>query len=119
MQNCSICEAKPNEVSDIRNLNNFKPCEGTLIYDMSPLHAWIRVFQCLFHVSYRLEIKNWRVSKLTKVSLIFMAVGVKLLLLQKKTECFIEESDLLVGISYSLIARSCICFFNKMLLIRF
>ena len=69
MQNCSICEAKPNEVSDIRNLNNFKPCEGTLIYGMSPLNAWIRVLW-LFHVSYRLEIKNWRVTKKFKVKYI-------------------------------------------------
>ena len=30
MQNCSICAAKLNEMSDIRNLNNFKRCEGTL-----------------------------------------------------------------------------------------
>ena len=27
MQNCSICGANLNKMSDIRNLNNFKPCE--------------------------------------------------------------------------------------------
>ena len=70
MQNCSICEAKPKEISDIRNLNNFKPCKDTLIYDMSSLHAWIRYFECLPYVSYRLEIKTWRVTKKLKAKYI-------------------------------------------------
>jgi len=27
------------------------------------LHAWIRFFECLLHISYRLEVKKWQIRK--------------------------------------------------------
>jgi hypothetical protein len=29
-------------------------------FELSTLHAWIGDFQCLLHISYRLEIKIWQ-----------------------------------------------------------
>ena len=28
-------------------------------FGLSTLHAWIRTFECLLHISYRLDIKKW------------------------------------------------------------
>lgn len=28
---------------------------------MSPVHAWIRIFECCLHISYRLDLKTWRI----------------------------------------------------------
>ena len=36
--------------------------ESNLIYGISPLHGWIKCFECLLHISYRLPIKAWQVK---------------------------------------------------------
>ena len=89
MQNYSTCGAKPNEMID-RNLNNFKPCEGTLIYGLSPLHAWIQFFECLPHVPCRLEIKTWRLTKKFKAKYIER----KKLILKKMYDAFGLKVDM-------------------------
>jgi hypothetical protein len=33
---------------------------------MSVLHAWIRLFESLLHIAYKLEIRSWRVTKIHK-----------------------------------------------------
>jgi hypothetical protein len=37
----------------IANVDNFR-------LGLSTLHAWIRCFECLLHISYRLEVKKWQ-----------------------------------------------------------
>ena len=37
--------------------------EEALYYGISQLHAWIRFFECLLHISYRIDIKKWKVTK--------------------------------------------------------
>lgn len=37
--------------------------EDALHYGISPLHAWMRFFECLLHISYRMEIKKWKITK--------------------------------------------------------
>lgn len=37
----------------------------TLAFDISPLHCWIRCFECLLHISYRIDIKKWQVISKT------------------------------------------------------
>jgi hypothetical protein len=32
-------------------------------FGLSTLHAWIRLFECLLHISYRLEVKKWQIRK--------------------------------------------------------
>ena len=59
-QTCYICGATPvkmnNYTSRVRNLDSLK-------FGLSPRHAWIRVFEAILHISYRLEIKKWKVIK--------------------------------------------------------
>lgn len=38
----------------------FMPSRDRLGFGLSTLHAWIRCFECLLHISYRLEVKKWQ-----------------------------------------------------------
>lgn len=44
----------------------FDPKPNTLQYGISPLHAWIRLFECILHISYRIHIKTWQVRDATE-----------------------------------------------------
>lgn len=61
--NCPICHAKPNQMNDRTNFGTsvFDSKPGALEFGMSPLHMWIRFFECLLHISYRVELKVWKV----------------------------------------------------------
>lgn len=65
MQTCPICHATPKQFNDISNKHKqtgvFLPDPNSLQYGISPLHAWIRIFECVLHISYRLDIKAWQV----------------------------------------------------------
>lgn len=37
--------------------------DNYLSFGMSKLHAWIRLFECLLHISNKLEVKEWRSNK--------------------------------------------------------
>ena len=64
MQCCCICGAALNEMNSKDNLENgFLAREESLHYGISPLHCWMRFFECLLHISYRLEFKQWKVTK--------------------------------------------------------
>ena len=58
---CYICGAKPTQMNDWKNkkrpINTF-----SLNFGLSSLHAWIRIFECILHISYRLNIKKWRIT---------------------------------------------------------
>lgn len=34
--------------------------EDNLQFGISNLHAWIRLFECLLHASYKLDVKKWQ-----------------------------------------------------------
>lgn len=60
-QRCCICRATPKEFNNLKNVSTrFKPNEGTLNFGLSVLHLWIRSFEWLLHVSYRLSVKQWQ-----------------------------------------------------------
>lgn len=64
MQNCPICGAKPNAMnSKDKFKEGFISNKDALNYGISPLHAWIRFFECLLHISYRMDFKKWQVSQ--------------------------------------------------------
>lgn len=66
-QACGICKATPTQFNDLTNLSvRFKPKEDTLNYGVSVLHLWIRTFEMLLHVSYRLGIKEWQLRGAVK-----------------------------------------------------
>lgn len=64
MQTCPICEATPKQFNDLTNIGKgkFNPKLESLRYGVSPLHCWIRFFECCLHIGYRMEIKKWQVK---------------------------------------------------------
>lgn len=60
-QRCCICKATPKQFNNLSNTSTrFKAQEGTLKYGISVLHLWIRSFEWLLHISYRLKTKKWQ-----------------------------------------------------------
>ena len=59
-QTCNICLSKPSEMNDIDSLLN-RPVinEETAKYGLSVLHCWIRFFEFILHLGYKLDIKKW------------------------------------------------------------
>lgn len=58
-QKCYICGATPKMMNgDLSGLESNVEHYG---FGLSTLHAWIRCFECLLHISYRLDIKKWQV----------------------------------------------------------
>lgn len=60
-------------MNDIDNLAKYKTKPKTklnlnLKFGLSTLHCWIRFFECLLHLSYRLDFKKWQVT--TKIIII-------------------------------------------------
>lgn len=60
-QTCYVCKATPKEMNNIDSVLGKQVDEETFQFGLSTLHAWIRFFECLLHVSYRLQIKKWQV----------------------------------------------------------
>lgn len=58
-QRCYICGATPKEMNRdsfvTRNID-----EDMYSFGISPLHWWIRAYECMFHISYKLEIRKWQ-----------------------------------------------------------
>jgi hypothetical protein len=61
MQRCPLCGARPSEFNDISRINSdaFPVPQHNLVYGVSPLHAWIRFFECCLKISYKLDIEKW------------------------------------------------------------
>lgn len=60
-QRCTVCKATPKEFNNLANMEiRFKPKEGTLKFGISVLHLWIRCFEWLLHLSYRIKIEKWQ-----------------------------------------------------------
>lgn len=55
------CNATPTQMNDIDSVLQRQVNEEALEFGLSALHAWIRYFECLLHVSYRLHFKKWQV----------------------------------------------------------
>lgn len=59
MQTCPICRATPRTFNDVNNKrsNTLLPDVNALVHGISPLNAWIRIFECYLHISYRVNLK--------------------------------------------------------------
>ncbi|KAL4126307.1 hypothetical protein QTP88_010529 [Uroleucon formosanum] len=62
-QTCYICGVTPKNSNNIDELTNKKIKEDNLKFGLSSLHAWIRFFECLLHIAYRLDFKTWQVKQ--------------------------------------------------------
>ena len=58
--NCAVCGAKPSELNDIIAARSRPVRTDSYEYGMSTLHAWIRIFECVLHLSYKLDIRKWQ-----------------------------------------------------------
>ncbi|XP_032687790.1 uncharacterized protein LOC116851966 [Odontomachus brunneus] len=59
---CYLCDATSKDFNDIRKMLQRKVETSNLRFGISTLHAWIRLFECCLHLSYKLTIKKWRVN---------------------------------------------------------
>lgn len=61
-QRCYICGALPKDMNNDPALKSSKDADPTKYsFGLSPLHAWIRCFECLIHIAYRLDIRQWQI----------------------------------------------------------
>lgn len=62
-QQCPICGSGPKLFRSEKNLNStlFHPKPNALNYGISPLHAWIRCFEFVLHLAYKLDLKKWQI----------------------------------------------------------
>lgn len=62
-QKCPICHCTQSDILEITDYNSekFRPIEDNLKYGISPLHCWIRFFEFILHLGYKLEIKKWQI----------------------------------------------------------
>lgn len=60
-QSCYLCGAKPSQMNDPANNTCRIVKKEFLSHGLSPLHAWIRRFECLLHKAYRLEVGTWQI----------------------------------------------------------
>ncbi|CAH0562943.1 unnamed protein product [Brassicogethes aeneus] len=58
---CIICGATPKEMNLDTVLTKYPKVENYR-FGISTLHCWIRFFECLLHIAYRLPIKTWQVK---------------------------------------------------------
>lgn len=56
---CNICGSKPSQMNNIGSLKRRICNEENYMYGISSLHCWIRFFECLLHIAYKLPIKKW------------------------------------------------------------
>ncbi|CAH1995253.1 unnamed protein product [Acanthoscelides obtectus] len=57
---CIICGATPKDMITLAGINR-PPNVDNYRFGLSTLHCWIRFFECLLHIGYRLPIKSWQI----------------------------------------------------------
>lgn len=65
-QNCHLCGATQSQMNDLDFVRRKIVNEKTLSLGISSLHAWIKCFECILHISYKLEIESWQIRKENK-----------------------------------------------------
>lgn len=59
-QSCYLCGAKPSEMNKTDVILRKTVNTSLLALGISPLHSWIRLMECILHISYKLNIKVWQ-----------------------------------------------------------
>lgn len=62
-QTCYICGATLKDMNKFENIRFRDTDITTYRFGLSTLHAWIRFFECILHLSYRLDFKKWQTRK--------------------------------------------------------
>lgn len=66
---CYLCDATSKQFNDLDTIVKRPIKTDYLSFGISVLHSWIRLFESLLHLSYRLPIRTWRVDKKNKEAL--------------------------------------------------
>lgn len=59
-QKCYICGATAKQFNNIDIVLSRPMIDDNLKYGLSTLHAWIRFFECLLHLAYKMDLKKWQ-----------------------------------------------------------
>ena len=57
---CYICGATPKDFNNIHHLP--QPVSDRYKFGLCPLHKWIRCFEMMLHIAYRLPFQKWRIQ---------------------------------------------------------
>ena len=52
---CYICNATTQQFTNLEAMRELKVDKSKLVYGLSTLHCWIRFFECLLHIGYKLK----------------------------------------------------------------
>ncbi|XP_055697420.1 uncharacterized protein LOC129809645 [Phlebotomus papatasi] len=58
-KHCYVCGASTAQFHKFRDIQNLTPIDSHLNFGLSPLHCWIRTFEAILHVAYRLSFKKY------------------------------------------------------------
>ena len=59
-QSCNICSAKPSEMNKLELVRGKKCDEKAISLGLSTMHMWIRNFEYVLHMGYKMEIKKFQ-----------------------------------------------------------
>lgn len=59
-QRCYLCSLTSKKLNDLEEVRNTEINEEATKFGLSTLHAWIRIFENLVHLSYKMNIKKWQ-----------------------------------------------------------
>lgn len=62
-QRCFLCGATTSEFNNLELISQKPINEDNYRFGLSSLHAWIRCFECILHLSYKLDVQCWQVRK--------------------------------------------------------
>jgi len=60
-QICNICKCSPKEMNRRTENKIHQINPNSIELGLSPLHLWIRFFENIIHISYRIDIKSWQI----------------------------------------------------------
>ena len=60
---CPVCGCKPSDMNRIEEATQRPISSESIRHGLSTLHAWIRSMECFLHISYKLDLKKWRIPK--------------------------------------------------------
>ena len=58
-QSCNVCDAKPSEMNNVKVIRKKKVNEYALSLGLSTLHCWLRTFEYICHLGYKMDIKKF------------------------------------------------------------
>ena len=58
---CTVCQAKPSQFNQLKQVRLMPVSQSALMLGLSTMHAWIRFFEFVVHLSYKAEegVKQW------------------------------------------------------------